>query len=225
MFSCVIGNNGNSFSWSGGLHRGRFRGGPAGNQFRLFTGSGNDLLRLCPGLGKHIVRIATNHDGLRSCDRLLNLFLFIKSRTGQQAGTLNYFRHGIFPADGHDMNAGHALYFFDLVDDINADIDTLLLFILGPFHPLDDLVGHVHAGDEFFHVPGHAEGLGGRDSGKDRALFMEAEVPDHLHEPGKLVNVVNNLGLDKIGAVGDLLAEPYGPELKGMGKGIGGRTK
>ena len=239
MFSCIICSNGNSL-FRCGLHRARPGRCGAGLQgLGLFPGRGNDLLCLHPGPGKDLfagtgrlgrglgsLRLFTVHGyGLGLC-RLgglgLGLFRLGKDGPGQQACPFADLGYGLFPLDGHDMHTGDTLDLLDLVDDVHTDVDALFLLVAGPLHPLDHLVGDIHARDKLFHVARHAQGLRRRDTGQDVGLFMEAEVPAHLHEAGEFLHVVDDLGLDKVSAVLDLLAKAYRAELKGIGKGVGG---
>ena len=119
------------------------------------------------------------------------------------------------------MDPGHALDLADLVDHINTDVDPLVLLVRGSPHPVNHLVGDIHAGHEFFHVAGHAQGTGRGDPGQDGDLLINAQIADHLHEFGELLHVIDDLGLDKIGAIGRLFPQSRSPVGKGLGKGVG----
>ena len=92
-----------------------------------------------------------------------------------------------------------------------------------PAHAVDDLVRNFHARHFFFHVPGHACGLERRHPGQDVHLLVEPAVPDQLHEPLELIQVVDALGLDEIHPRRRLLGQTDDPKFEGIGKGIGGR--
>ena len=49
---------------------------------------------------------------------------------------------------------------------------------------------------------------------------MQAEVTDLRHPPGERADVEDELGLHELRAGGDLLAEPFGPELGRRGGGV-----
>ena len=141
---------------------------------------------------------------------------------GQQFGPAQDLGDGTLPLDGHDMNTGDALDFLDLVDNINADIDSLFLLVFCSLHALDDLIGHIHARDKFLHITCHPQRFGGSDTGQNIDLLVKTKVTDHCHEAGKLFYIVDNLGLNKIGPGRHLLAQTHGPVLKGIGKRVGG---
>ena len=241
MFSCIYSNYGSSFSrCCNRLGAGRYR-------FSLCAGIGNNLFSLSPGLVNQLfggssiryrsssiryrrnLSLCPDHNGLIgfSCffQRYNRCGDIIKGWPRQQTCTLADLRYRIFPLNSHDMNTGHALDLFNLVDDINTDIDTFLRFILCSPHPVYDLIGHVHARYKFFHIVGHANGFGRGNTGKNICFFRQTQIPGHFHEFCKFLDVVDNLGLDEISAVGNLLAHAHGTELKGIGKRIGCSTK
>ena len=123
------------------------------------------------------------------------------------------------------MDTGNPVNLPDLVDNIHTDVNPFLLFVPGAFHPVNDLIGHIHARNKLFHVSGHAKRFGRSDTGKNGNLFIKAHITAHLHEPGEFLNIVNNLGLDKISAGMYLFSQAHSPEFKGIGKGIGGGAK
>ncbi len=123
------------------------------------------------------------------------------------------------------MDTGHSRYFTDLLYDIHADIDTFFLWVLCALQTFNNLIRNIKARHEFFHIPRHANRLGGRYPCKDIDFFMETKVSDDLHEPGKLFDIVNDLGLYEACAGLYLLGHSYGPILKWVGKGICRRTE
>ncbi len=186
---------------------------------RFPTGGGQDLVRLFAGSGiGHL-------DGLRLLGRRRFFGRFLGERPRQETSTLDDLGHGALPLDGHDVDPGHPLDLTDLVDDVHRDLDALFLLVLGALHPANDIVGDLQAGHEIFHVAGHAQRFRRRDAGQDVALFVQAEIADHLHEAGELLDIVDDLCLDEVGPALHLFGQAGGPELEGTGKGIGGATK
>ncbi len=201
-----------------------------GNGLRFLPGCGDNLFGLSLGLSQQgIGGITADLNGLGSRSRSLfdrrGHSILSKGRAWQQAGAFANLRHCLLPFDGHDMHTGHARNLFHLIDDVHADADAFLLLIFRALHPLDDLVGHIHARHELLHVVRHAQGLGRGHARKDVGLLGQAEVAGHLHELRKLGDVVDDLGLNEVCAVGDLLAHAHGPELERPGERVGCRAK
>ena len=105
-----------------------------------------------PGLGDDLFRfpLSRRHDlGGIGAGRALpdyNFFFYdlvggfrrssiivVELRPFGKLGPLDDFRHGAFPFDGHDMDAGHPFDLTDLVDDVDADVDSLFFLVLGTF--------------------------------------------------------------------------------------------
>ena len=118
------------------------------------------------------------------------------------------------------MDTGHSLDLFDLVNDINTDVNTLFLLILRSLHALDDIICHIHAWNKFLHISSHTKGLWWCHTGQNIDLIVKPQVANHLHELGKFLYIVDNLSLDKISTGRDLLAQTYSTILKGIGKGV-----
>ena len=100
-------------------------------------------------------------------------------------------------------------------------IPSSATFSLGtPFRPVDQLIGHVHAGHGRLHIAGHADRFARRDARENVNLLVDAEVAHHLHPLLKLGNVEDTLGLDKLRARSRLFCQPHGSDLKRVRKGI-----
>ncbi len=54
------------------------------------------------------------------------------------------FADTVLHAVGHDVHATDALDFSDLLDEVNAEIDPLLLLILGATEPSYDCIRDMH---------------------------------------------------------------------------------
>ena len=119
------------------------------------------------------------------------------------------------------MHTGHTGNLPDLVDYINADIDSLLLLVACSSKAINHLVRDIHAWHKLLHVACHAEGFGRGNTGKDVAVIIYAQITHHLHELPELLNIIDDLGLNEIRACLYLLAKTRGPEFKGISKGIG----
>ena len=165
MFSCITFSTGNDIAFILFYRAGY---GLCFNRLGLGTGGSNYLLGLFSGLGKHILDrfcicslssffSRSNRNSLSDSCFGGNRFVDgIKGRSGQKTGFFAYLGDRLLPFNGHDMDTGNALDLLDLVYNIDTDIDPFLLFVGGTFHPVNDLVGHIHTRNEFFHVPGHA---------------------------------------------------------------------
>src|SRR5512141_2822334 len=75
----------------------------------------------------------------------------------QEAGLLDDLGDGLLPLDGHDVDARDPFHPPQFLDGLDADPDALgaRLLALELRHPVDDLLGDVHAGDLVAHVAGH----------------------------------------------------------------------
>ncbi len=234
MFSCITLSTGNDIAFI--LF---YRPGCSlcFNRLGLGTGGSNYLLGLFSGLGKHIIgrlrisgidRLFSRSNGNSLSDNGLGGggFVYrINSRPGQQTGFFAYLGDGLFPFNGHDMDTGNTLDLLDLIYNVDTDIDAFLLFIGGTFHPVNDLIGHVHTRNEFFHVAGHAQRLRRGNTGQDIDFFIQPHITAHLHESGKFFYVVDDLCLDEIGPGSNLFAQTNSTKFKRIGKGVGGSPK
>ena len=199
---------------------------------RFGTGCGYNLLGFGLGLIEQLIGggCTAHLNGLGSRSRALfgrlnSGGIVSKGRTGQQTSLLADFADRLLPLNRHDMDTSHARNLLDLIDDVHADVDAFLLLVLRALHPLDHRVGHIHARHRAFHVAGHAQGLGRGDTGEDVGLLGQAEFAGLLHEGRKLLDVVDDLGLDEVRAAGDLLAHAHGPELERPGERVGRRAE
>ncbi len=234
MFSCITISTGNDiacilvFRPGSSLCYNRFslRAGIRDNLFGLFSSLGKDVFdRLgISNISSRFFRSDSNGFGY-NCFNCLGFGYIIKSRSWEQAGPFTYFGDRLFPLNGHDMNASHPFDFLDLVDNIDTDVNSFLLFVSGTLHPLNDFIGHVHPRNEFLHVSCHAKRFRRGNSGQDIGFLLKPHITAHLHEFCKFIYIVYDLGLDKIGAGSDFLAQSNSTELKGIGKRIGRGTK
>ena len=124
------------------------------------------------------------------------------------------------------MKTGHTLHLLEPFDGFDADIDSLfsLLFFGCAGQPLNDFIGHIHAGDPFFHVPGHAHVLHGGQSCQNVNFFMQSAIPDLLHPFFKFIQVVDALGLDEFRSGSNFLCQPGNADFKRIGKRVGRRA-
>ncbi len=83
------------------------------------------------------------------------------------------FGDKLFLAVGHDMNAGHAFDFLDLIDDVDADPFAFGLLVLGTFQPLDNGVGNMHARYVRAHPFGRPRRSQRADTAHDETFLVE----------------------------------------------------
>ncbi|VBB44086.1 hypothetical protein TRIP_B330260 [uncultured Desulfatiglans sp.] len=148
--------------------------------------------------------------------------VLIYLRSGIESTPFDQFRNLVFPFDGHNVESVHALHFLEALDGLDADVEPFLglLLLRDAAHALDDLVGHIHARHPVLHVLGHAGRFHGGEARQDVDLFVKAPVPDTLHPFLELVEVVDALRLDELGAGGDLLGQARDTDLEGVGERV-----
>src|SRR5512135_1583278 len=138
---------------------------------------------------------------------------------------------GALPLNGLDVHALYAGRLQYLVDKLYRDLDAflllkfpgLLLVIAGSFfglvHPVDESLRNRYAGNRGIHVLQHHSALRYDNTAKDRGPLMEAHVSDFGHLRPETFDIVNALGLDKVGPRIHLLHEINRPEIDGVRHG------
>ncbi len=221
MLSCII----NAFmSWS------RCYCSRCINGSCLSSGSSNNLCGLSLSSSQDLVTLscatlstANLNDFFLLSNCSLRLII-IKNRTVSQTSPFNDLRYSLFPFNSHDMGTCYTFYFTYLIDNINADINTLIFLVFGSLKTPDHIISYIHAWYKFLHVACHTQRLGWGYTSKDLHFFMETKLTNHLHKFSKAVNIINDLGLNKISTIGNLLTKTFGTKLMGEGKWIGSTT-
>src|SRR5512139_1309655 len=116
---------------------------------------------------------------------------------------------GALPLNGLDVHALYAGRLEYLVDKLYRDLDAFLLL---KFPGLLLVI----AGNRGIHVLQHHSALRYDNTAKDRGPLMEAHVSDFGHLRPETFDIVNALGLDKVGPRIHLLHEINRSEIDGV---------
>ncbi len=111
-----------------------------------------------------------------------------------------------------------------MFDNLQGDSNSLFFGVLGIFHALDKFVRHTQASDIVAHVACHAGRFHRNDASQNVDLLVQATLAHQFHVPGETLHVINPLRLDEIGPGADLLLQPEGTEVEGIGERIGRRA-
>ena len=106
---------------------------------------------------------------------------------------------------------------------LRAFLSSLSMPVGGGLHALDVHVGHVHAREldsrMYLAMPGD---LSGPTPARMYTFSCTPSSRTLSMNSSKRVHVVDELGLDEVGAGGDLLGQPVGAPLEGIAEGVGG---
>src|SRR5262245_9586273 len=121
-------------------------------------------------------------------------------------GLLDDLRDQLLLAIGHDVHAGHARDFPDLLNKLDAQPLALGLLVRRPFEPRNRRIGNMNPGHMRPHPLRRTRRSQRPDPGQNKAFLMKPEVARARHETLEHRQVEAVLGLDELSPGGDLLA-------------------
>ena len=132
----------------------------------------------------------------------------------------------MLPLYSHEVNAGHALHFFELLNLFHGKFDAFSsnFTFTSPLETLDQGSRHIHARHLLCHVPCHTYAFHGGDTSQNIAFLVKPHVNGPLHEFPESIHVINTLGLDEVGPGSDFFGQAVYTEFKGLGKWVGCRA-
>ena len=123
------------------------------------------------------------------------------------------------------MHAAHTFDFADLLNQIDAQIDAFLFLILSPSQAFDHLVGDMHARHVFANPLGGLGGSKRADAGQYISFFEQAHVAHLCHKGFHALHVEAVLGLNELGACGDLFRHSVWAKIQWRCEGVRSATE
>src|SRR6266567_1524093 len=131
-------------------------------------------------------------------------------------GAFEDFRNGVFPIEGHHVDARHARNGLHLGNDLATQFEAFVRHAVGGHAAKStyNFVGHVHARHFLAHVLECAQRPDRTNAGENEAPFFESQVAYLLHPVCEDLDIEDELRLAELRSGGDLLAEAFGAPLE-----------